>query len=136
MRALQSLDRYALSCIIILSSLWAAWVLATPPGNFATFPASFKYAAIFHLSEAEWSIAPLVGAMLHIAGLSIRLWTDHVNAARFIGFVGLSLQTMFWLYMGLSTMVANPDTLFGFAGAMIGVGGAWRLGRYGWSPDV
>lgn len=136
MRAMLAIDRYLGSCLVILSSLWAAWVLATPPSNFAAFPVAFKYALAVEISENAWAILAGAGAGIHMIGLVLRWRGRDIGAARLVGFIGLSLQTIFWLYLGLTAIVANPDTLFGFTAAMMGVAAAWRLGRYGWSPDV
>lgn len=134
MRTLLFLDRWLPSWVVLLSSIWATWVLLSPPSNFAAFPVAFRYTA--WMSEVEWAIVLLISLSLHGIGLWLRTRKADIAAARLIGFIGLSGQTVFWLYFGASTILANPDTLFGFTGMMVGVTGAWRLCRYGWAPDV
>lgn len=136
MEKLVIVDRYFVSWQLIASSLWASWVLAKPPSNFTAFPIAFKYVSGLGLSEELISGLLLVGVLLHLSGLLLRLVFHALCLARFLGFVGVSIQTIFWSYMGGSSMVANPDTLFAAIGLVLGVGGAWRLCRYGWAKDV
>ena len=133
---LARIDRYALSCLVIASSLWAAWALGTPPSNFSAFPASFSYVIAARFTEAQWAAFILLFALLHIVGIALRIRGRDPGAARLVGFIGLAGQTVFWLFWSGSAVIANPDTLFGFCAFLIGVGAAWRLMRYGWTPDV
>lgn len=132
----RAIDRYVLSWLIIAVSFWAAWVLARPPSNFAAFPVAFQVVASAGWPEEAWAIFIGGGAVMHSMGMILRVRGLDLDAARIIGFIGLSVETIFWLLFGLTGILANPDTLFGAAGLAIGIGAAWRLSRYGWSPDV
>lgn len=98
---------------LMLCGFWAAWVLYTPPSNFGTFRSSFALAAMLSKSETTWATIALSSALCFLTGFALAVIDWRVRCAwRFIQ-VGIVLSVLFWTAMGMSTVLGNPDTLYG-----------------------
>lgn len=128
------LEPYRAEGVLIICSLWAAFVLYNPPSNFASFPASFAIAERMQGSEAAWATLALVGALLKMFGL-VFLGNPRLAMTSFVLRVaGLVVSGIFWMIMGISATIGNFDSLFGVPGFMMGVTAVWILFRFPVSP--
>lgn len=128
LRVADWMDRWLVSAMIIAASGWAAWVLFSPPSNFAAFPVAFWFVNRMLPGEQEWALLIGAGAALHLLGLAFHA-CGMLATSRALAFAGMFIQTGFWLIFGGSATISNPDTLFGFNGLEIGLVSAWRLLR-------
>lgn len=128
------IDKWLPSWAVLVSSAWAAWVLWTPPSNFAAFPKAFALAYSLPFScDMAWASFITLATILHVAGLCL-FARHHRDIARPLAWVGLSFQGFFWWTFGFSTLYGNPDTLFGIpGGVVIGAMAFWRAARVGWA---
>jgi hypothetical protein len=126
---LHSADALVIESILILCSAWAAFVLFTPPSNFGQFPLTFALTEAIIQPEYGWAWFAAIAAMVKLAGLACYRppW-----AGPLLRCTGLAMSGTFWFVMGASTMVGNPDTLFGFCGLMMGFLAWWSLFRVPW----
>lgn len=126
---LLAIEPYRSEITLALASLWAAWVLFTPPSNFATFAKGFAYAADL-ATERQWAVFALVAACTKLGGLALTWCRRCQNTALTLRLIGLAMSGVFWVLLGLSACIGNPDTLFGFPVVLFGVTAWWLLVRF------
>jgi hypothetical protein len=130
---LARLEPYAIEVVLSLSSLWAAWVLTTGPGNFLVYPHAFELASRLG-NEHEWACAGIIAATLKISGLLL-CRTAWVCTALVLRLSGIAMSGSFWFLLGLSAVEGNPDTLFGFPVLLLGISAWWLLIRFPTLPN-
>lgn len=120
-------EPYLVEVYLSVASLWAAFVLFTPPSNFASFPMSFALVESIQGQESAWATMALVGAILKIIGLAIRLLLPlrMTVTSYLMRSMGLAFSGFFWMLMGVSALVGNPDSLFSIWGPLTALA-AWR----------
>lgn len=123
-------DIYVLEILLILNSLWAAWVLMTGPSNFSAQPTAYQIMMGVSVNEGFWGIFALVSAAVKIAGISASyllgrkcIWCLTVRS------IGLSMSGVFWCTVGITVMIGNPDSLFCFGAIVLGVFAWWSVIR-------
>lgn len=126
---LRSSDVRLIEIGVTINSLWASLVLLTGPSNFARFPNAFYLVDRLQEEESFWGWFALIAAALKILSLSSVFGYLKLPGARYYRWTGLSMSGVFWCLMGASTLVGNPDTLFGFGGFMLGLASWWALVR-------
>lgn len=127
---LRRTDIPVIEVMLTLASIWAAVILATPPSNFAAFPAAFAWVNSLESQERFWACLAGFAAALKVVGLLI---TDRFPpAGGLFRCVGLAMSGMFWVTMALGAIWGNPDTLFAFAGLMWGILSWWSILRVPW----
>lgn len=114
----------------LINAMWASYVLFTPPSNFATFSASFQLVRDLEAHEVFWASYAGFNALL----LFISIFITYVHESKSSGLIlfrclGLVLSGTFWFLMGLSTVIGNPDALFGFTGIVLGLASWWATIR-------
>lgn len=130
-RTMRGLEPYFAEGALSICSVWACYVLLMPPSNFATYPASFYLADWLVNGEQAWGVVAAIAAALKVVGLGITWRRPHSELAIVCRCFGLGLSGFFWTLMGLSTVVGNPDTLFGMpAIIMIASSAWWTLARF------
>jgi hypothetical protein len=129
-RYLRERDLWAIEVFLLISSCWAASVLLRPPSNFAQFPSAFGIAEMLSRNEQLWGYLVACAAGLKIIGITF--YFKHRTIGVVLRCMGLACGGTFWCMMGLSTVIGNPDTLFGFAGFMMGVLSWWSILRVSW----
>ena len=128
------LEAYAIEVMLSLSSLWAAWVLlAAKRDPFTTFRVAFALATRLG-SEHHWAYVALIGAATKLIGLGLSR-TPFICTALILRLSGLGISGAFWFLLGLSTVLGNPDTLFGFPITLLGASAWWLLIRFPTLPD-
>lgn len=122
-----STEPYLVEVYLSVASLWAAFVLFEPPSNFAAYPISFALVESIQGQESAWAVMALVGAILKITGLAIRLLlpTRMTVTAYLMRSMGLAISGFFWMLMGASALVGNPDSIFPIWGPLTALA-AWR----------
>jgi hypothetical protein len=137
-RSMRWAEQYVAEAVLTTASVWAAYVLITPPSNFASFPASFAFVESLQGHEAGWAIIALLGATMKAGGLAL-LWRARTVKAVTISYYmrcfGLIISGFFWGLMGLSALIGNPDSLFGIWGILGGITAWWILIRFPVLPE-
>lgn len=131
-KRMTELEPYKTEGVVISCNLWAAYVLAKPPSNFISFPAAFRLAERLTRDESVWASWILLAGLLGLFGLAtLAIRGPLVRELSFaIRCVALGMSAAFWLLMGTSAFLGNPDTLFGVpAGMALGVSCLWVLIR-------
>lgn len=129
-----SLEPYALEGFLTLCSFWAAYVLFTPPSNFAAFPKAFAFVEQMQGKESLWATMVLVGAASKAIGLALVAVPPAGGVSFILRCVGLMISGFFWTVIGISSMLGNPDTLMGFPGFLMGLSAVWVLLRFPVNP--
>lgn len=112
-------------------SLWAAWVLLTPPSAFKLHPGYYILLRGVLDREQAWGLLALAIATVKTIGL---LCDGGSNFCREFGVVlrsiGLAGSGFFWTVIGFSFLLPTPHGLS--AVPLIGLGGAswWALIRF------
>jgi hypothetical protein len=128
-------EQYAAEVVLTTASIWACYVLLTPPSNFEKFPESFALAETLQGHEVAWGIIAAIGATLKMAGLFVcALRSTQGKAPGGISYTlrcsGLFISGVFWGLMGISSLWGNPDSLFGLWGILAAVTAWWILIRF------
>lgn len=126
-------DAYMMEVYLILSSMWAAYVLSSGPSNFIMFPSSFAAPRYLMDNEGAWAAFAGIAAMFKLWGFIGQFIFGQKSFFPFIAnCLGFAMSGIFWLVMGGSSLYGNPDTLLGFSGALMGVFATWSLLRLVW----
>lgn len=125
-------DAAAVEVLLMLNSLWAAHLLLGRPALFETYPAAFALPAMLAVSEWYWGIFATVAAVIKASGIAMAL--RHIGngippISRVIRIIGLSMSAFLWGIFGMSSVLGNPDSLFGFSGVIMSAFAIWSLYR-------
>ena len=124
-------DKYAIEVALTCASLWAAYVLYTPPSNFAAFHAGFALAETLQSQESKWAFLALLAALLKIFGIGFQTRKKYPTIfSDLLRLLGLGISGTFWLILGVSTIWGNPDTLFGVWGVLAGLLAWWGILKF------
>lgn len=104
--------------MLILGSVWASYALLMPPSNFDRFPDSYALARAVIDSEMAWGLIAAGAALTKALGLA-GTWLGDVNISFLLSVVGLCISGVFWIFMGTSYMIGNPDSLFVMTGGIV-----------------
>lgn len=126
---LNRLEPYRSEALFALSSLWASWVLVAPPSNFGTFPGGFRFAAEL-ATERQWALFAFVAGVAKVVGLGLTACRRCRDTSLMLRLVGLAMSGLLWVLLGVSAVVGNPDTLFGFPVLLFGATAWWLLLRF------
>jgi hypothetical protein len=124
------LEPYGTEGLLILCSLWAGWTLTANPLNFPIRPEIFHVASLIQPNERVWGIFALISALTKIVGLLLTFIRRLFVFAVLLRCLGLSLSTLFWLIMGSSLLVGNPDSVFALPIITQGLSALWVLIRF------
>lgn len=124
-------NTHLIELFFLLGNFWAAWVLMHSPSSFDSFPKAFALVRSLEISEPVWGVLALISALCFTWGNLWGIWRKDASLKlsyipRLLGF---SCSALFWLPMGVSTMIGNPDTLFGFLGFLVGTFSLWSVLR-------
>jgi hypothetical protein len=114
--------------LLTISSMWAFVVLETGPSNFATFSRTFLLMQDV-MREEYWGIFALIASALKATGVLLALVPRTAASGTVLRCFGLGMSAAFWSLAGFSTVVGNPDTLFGFNGILLGAAAWWSIVR-------
>lgn len=108
----------AFEVMLILGSMWGSYVLLTGPSNFESFPESYRLAKEFISDEWKWGLIAGVAALVKTVGL-LGIWFGYVNTSFVLSLIGLLMSGLFWIFMGVSYFIGNPDSLFVMTGGIL-----------------
>jgi len=127
---MKSVAPYAIEGYLTLCSIWAAYVLATPPTNFSAFPRAFALVAQIESDETWWATFIGMAALFHLIGGVFLPFRRLQTISLMMRVVALGMSWMFWTVMGTSTVIGNPDSLYGAPAIGIGFLAFWILVQF------
>jgi hypothetical protein len=129
---MRNVEPYFVEVLLAACSAWAAKCLFLPPPNFARYPHAFALIQSMDHNEAFWAWFAAISAILKVSGLILlmgnRTRLHHLSSIT-LRFVGLVTSAVFWIVLGTSLLVADPDSISGGVLFMPALTALWILIR-------
>lgn len=124
------LDRIA-ELFVFLSTLWVAQALSHGPSKFAQYANKLWLVNLLSDNENVWGVFAFFALTLMLVGFICVFFNLNRHFGMTLSGLGLSLAGTFWIVIGISIVVANPNTtLLGMPVVFIGALSAllaWRI---------
>jgi len=124
------LDRIS-ELFVFLSTLWVAQALAHGPSKFGQY--ANRLWLVYAISENErfWSVFASIAILFMVSGFVCIYFNINRQIGSAFNGLGLAVAGVFWMVVGVSVVVANPNTtLLGMPVVFLGVLSAllaWRI---------
>lgn len=126
---LRQTDITVIEIFLSLSSIWAFLILVFSPFHFSGQESNYRNILGLSGRENFWAAFAFIAALMKLFGLSLVYLRKKKDSSLIPRYIGLSMSGVFWCLMGASTIVGNPDTLFGFTGFLMGIVAWWSVLR-------